>query len=470
MLFALAGSSQRGAMGTFLAVIGITLALAGWKLTGEVASEYFANYVVDQNDLGASTGQPRSIPPAAAPAAATPHGPAPTMPVLLAAVRGGAQIAAAPAPAAVPAPQPAPPSAASDAAPAPAAADADAGSEDPLLSLIGDTPHRRPDGTVFLPIAAQHVFGLRTVIGQRVSVPTTVEMPGRVVTNPSTGHLIQPAQEGFVEPAGTGMPFAGQKVRQGELLARLVPALSTVERAQLDIRIQELTNNIDLARRRMARIEEVLLVRYRANRIEQMRVEIDGMRRQLAILRATVDQPVELRAQTDGILSSVNASAGQFVEAGQTIFEIVDPSRLWVAAAAFEPGIHERLVGASAVTTDGRALALRFVGGGLELRSQALPLNFEIVGAAGNLTVATPVTVVVQVEGPGVTGLRIPREAVTRTSDGRQIVWERRAAESFVAHHVSVVPVDAASVLVTSPIAASARIVTAGVATLGQIQ
>ncbi|MGE0254923.1 MAG: efflux RND transporter periplasmic adaptor subunit [Alphaproteobacteria bacterium] len=456
-------------MGTFLAVIGITLALAGWKLTGEVASEYFANYVVDQNDLGASTGQPRSIPPAAAPAAATAHGPAPAMPVLLAAVRGGAQIAATPAPADPPAPQPAA-SESSTQAPATAAPEASAGSEDPLLSLIGDTPHRRPDGTVFLPIAAQHVFGLRTVIGQRVSVPTTVEMPGRVVTNPSTGHLIQPAQEGFVQPVGAGLPFAGQKVRRGELLARLVPALSTVERAQLDIRIQELTNNIDLARRRMARIEEVLLVRYRANRIEQMRVEIDGMRRQLAILRGTVDQPIELRAQTDGILSSVNASAGQFVEAGQTIFEIVDPSRLWVSAAAFEPGIHERLVGASAMTTDGRALALRFVGGGLELRSQALPLNFEIVGPAGNLTVATPVTVVVQVEGPGVTGLRIPREAVTRTSDGRQLVWERRAAESFVAHHVSVVPVDAASVLVTSPIAASARIVTAGVATLGQIQ
>ena len=69
--------------------------------------------------------------------------------------------------------------------------------DDPLLSLIGDTPYRRPDGTVFMPIAAQRVFGFRTVIGERLTVPQTAELPGRVKTNPSTAHMIQSAQDGF---------------------------------------------------------------------------------------------------------------------------------------------------------------------------------------------------------------------------------------------------------------------------------
>lgn len=467
-------------MGAFMAVIGITLALAAWQLTGETAAEYFANYLVDQNDLGASTNQPASIPPSAT--AGRPAAPAAPVPVLFSATAGGIQLAAAAEPAEQAPSEPAATKVAPAAAPRVGPAEvgkadaavadtetADPG-EDPLLSLTGDTPHRRPDGTVFLPIAAQRVFGLRTVVGERVAVPATVELPGRVITNPNTSHLIQPAQAGFVEAVGGKLPFAGQKIRRGDVLARFAPALSTVERMQFDIRIQELTNEIDLARRRMARIEEVLLVRYRANRIEQVRIEIEGMRRQLAILRSTVDRPVDLRAQTDGIVSGVNAAAGQFVEAGATIFEIVDPSRLWVSAAAFEPGINERVIGASAVTADGRKLDLQFVGGGLELRNQALPLNFEIVSPAAGVNVATPVTVVVQVDGPGVTGLRVPRASVTRTTDGRQLIWERRSAESFVAHHVSLVPVDADSVLVTSPIAASARIVTSGVASLGQIQ
>jgi len=170
------------------------------------------------------------------------------------------------------------------------------------------------------------------------------------------------------------------------------------------------------------------------------------------------------------VVSTVGAASGQFVHAGHTIFEIVDPSRLWVSASAFESGIQDRLVSASALTTDGRRLELRFVGGGLALQQQALALNFEIVGASRDLTVDTPVSVVVQLEGPADTGLRVPRNSVTRTSEGRKLIWERRSAESFVAHHVSVKPLDADTVLVVSPIANSVRVVTTGVATLGQVQ
>jgi multidrug efflux pump subunit AcrA (membrane-fusion protein) len=212
------------------------------------------------------------------------------------------------------------------------------------------------------------------------------------------------------------------------------------------------------------------LIRYRANRIEESRVEIEGMRRQLSVLHARVDRPIELRAKTDGVVSRVNAAAGQFVDAGHTIFEIVDPTRLWVTASAYEAGVQDRIVSATALTPDGRRLELQFVGGGLALHQQALPLHFEVVGSPRDLTVDTPVTVAVQMEGPATTGLRVPRASVTRTSDGRELIWERRSAESFLAHHVALKPIDADWVLVTSPIAGTMRIVTDGVATLGQVQ
>lgn len=489
-------------MGTILAVIAITLGAATLKLTSETTAEYFAIYVVSDENLGTSTKEPASLATAAetrtgAPAstadpAAAQLKPAPAavptpVPVLLAAAgRDGASAVPAqveaiagagerPVPAALKAPAEAEPTSAVPAnleAPAretPATTSADEVT-DPLLSLIGDTPFRRPDGTVFMPIAAQHVFGLRTMMGRRIVVPATMELPGRIVTNPSSAHLIQTAQDGFVQIARQAFPHTGQRVRRGDLLAYLRPSLTTVEQAQIDAQIQELINNIDLARKRMARLEEVLMIRYRANRIEQVRVEIDGMRRQLEVLRDSVERPIELRAQTDGVVSRVNAASGQFVHAGHTLFEIVDPSRLWVSASAFEAGIQDRVVSATALTPDGRTLDIQFVGGGLALRQQALPLHFEIVGSPSELTVDTPVTVVVQLEGPAKTGLQVPRQSVTRTSDGREMIWERRSAETFLAHHVSLTPIDAKWVLVTSPIGNSARIVTNGVTMLSQVQ
>jgi len=490
-------------MGTILTVIAITVAATTLKLTTETTAEYFAKYMVDESNLGASTNEPTSLVPAAtAPTAARSvmassaddAGPkvvaghadreaATPVPVLLAAAgpndqaeptAGGEHVMMASAAiSAVPSRsasgRPVEPVSAAPAI-APVQTQIDNEVTDPLLSLIGDTPFRRPDGTVFMPIAAQHVFGLRTVIGERMSVPATVELPGRIVTNPSTARLIQTSQDGFVQIARDSFPFAGQRVRRGDLLAYLRPSLTTVEQAQIDGQIQELVNDIDLARKRMARLEEVLVIRYRANRIEQLRVEIEGMRRQLNVLRASADRPIELRAQTDGVVSDVNAASGQFVHAGHTVFKIVDPSQLWVSASAFEPGIQDRIVNASALTPNGRKLELQFVGGGLALHQQALPLHFEIVGSPPELTVDTPVTVVAQMEGPAVTGLRVPRDSVTRTSDGRELIWERRSAESFLAHHVSVTPIDGNWVLVTSPIGSAVRIVTNGVSTLGQVQ
>ena len=472
-------------MATVLTILGITLAVAAWDLTGETAAEYVAKYIVDQDELGASTSEPLSLEsqdtpvtvaaPSGHSASSLRRGEAVPAPVLMSSITDAPKARnLAPHPIVsgriTPASQTSPLVETKSASVVEPVATLSTEEVDPLLSLIGDTPHRRPDGTVFMPIAAQRVFGLRTVIGERVTVPQSVELPGRIITNPSSAHLIQTSQDGFVLATQDGFPFAGQKVRRGQLMARLSPSLTTIEKAEFDARIQELTNEIDLKRKQMARLEEVVMVRYRTSRIEQMRVEIEGLRRQLSVLRDGVERPIELRAQTDGVVSHVKAAAGQFVHAGHTLFEIIDPARLWVSASAFESGIQERLISASAVTVDGRRMSLEFVGGGLELQHQALPLHFEIVGSSVGLSVDTPVTVVVQLSGAAEIGLRVPRDSVTRTSDGRELVWERRSAETFVAHHVTAKAIDAEHVLVTSPIGGSARIVTSGVSTLGQVQ
>ncbi len=339
-----------------------------------------------------------------------------------------------------------------------------------LLALIGDTPHRQLDGTVFLPIAAHRVFGLRTVLGEQVSVPLTHELPGRIVIDPGSSTLVQVSNKGFIEAVDNRFPFIGQAVKRGDLLAQMQPINDHLEQAHALERIQELTNHIDMARKRMARLEEVVYVRYRDSKVEALRVEIIGLQRQLDVLQGAIEMRYELRAKTDGIVSRVEAQVGQYVEQGQTIFEIVDPSRLWVEATAFKPEQVRRLKDASAFTADGRRLKLRFIGGGLRLRNQATPLRFEIIDPAADLTVDNPVSVVVRSQIGNIQGVKIPRNALLRGADGREMVWERRSAERFIGHHVSSRPIDAESILIVDGLPASVRVVVEGAAALDQVR
>jgi hypothetical protein len=141
-----------------------------------------------------------------------------------------------------------------------------------------------------------------------------------------------------------------------------------------------------------------------------------------------------------------------------------------VEADAYKPDVAKHIVAASGITTDGRKLTLKFLGGGLSLRNQAVPLYFEILDSVPGLSVDKPVTVVAQNDAGEISGVKVPRESVLRTSDGQEILWERRSAEIFVAHQVSPLPIDADSVLIPSKLGPGVRVVTVGAAVLGQIR
>lgn len=483
-------------MSTVLLVIAVAMGFAGVTLTREIGAEYIAKFIVDDEEKGASTRSPRMAEGAAHPPGATYEGAVtPVLAVASLPAGSGSAAAAAPLAAALPAPAAAangeeaesesveneaaapdpaaPVLSETDAAGMPAASGAQGGGEDGadvLLSLIGDTPHPQPDGSVFVSIVTQRVFGLRTAIGEKAVVPVTVELPGRVITDPNTATLVQVDEASFVESVDGKLPHVGQAVKRGDLLARLRPALTAMARAEIEAKIQALEDEIDLDRKRMARLEEVFFMRYRASKIEAMRIEIAGRQRQLAVHRAILRDRVELRARTDGLISRVAAASGQYVEPGFTLFEIVDPTRLWVAASAYDPSLVDRLDRVDAITPEGERLALRFVGGGLTLRNQAVPLQFEILSPTVGLSVDKPLTVVIQTREQKVAGVKVPRSSLVRTNDGRTMLWERRSAESFKAHHVRTVPVDAGNVLVVSELAGSIRVVTAGVAMLNQIR
>jgi len=170
-----------------------------------------------------------------------------------------------------------------------------------------------------------------------------------------------------------------------------------------------------------------------------------------------------------GVISVAQASAGQVVEARETLFEIVDPQRLSVEALAYDSALAQGITTASAALPGGGAVSLRFVGAGRQLREQALPLLFRVTTPNAALAVGQPLAVTVQT-GRRIEGVALPRAALTRNPAGDWVVWLHTGAERFAPRKVAFEPLDAKRIAVTAGVHGGDRVVTVGASLLGQVR
>ena len=203
--------------------------------------------------------------------------------------------------------------------------------------------------------------------------------------------------------------------------------------------------------------------------LEDAELEITNLQQRLAGLRAAKLQPEILTAPINGAVSVSRVVAGQVVGAQDVLFQIVDPSSLWVEALLFDQLDSGAIVDASAVTSGGMTMRLSYRGRGRALQAQAVQIQFAVLEPPANVAVGLPVTVIARKAEP-VRGLLLPRDAVVRGAAGETIVWHQIEPERFVARQVRVEPFDGAQVLVTGGIASRDRIVVHGAETLSQVR
>lgn len=189
--------------------------------------------------------------------------------------------------------------------------------------------------------------------------------------------------------------------------------------------------------------------------------------------RASSIGPVTVRAETlrapvSGVVSAVNVAQGQVVAPGETLFSIVDPGRMLVEARASDARAFALTSRASARTADGRTLTLTRLGGGLSLVDGAAPVRFAIESPQG-LRAGETVTVFGATAEP-LSGVAVPREAISRGPNGQTVVYVKESAERFAAVPVTIAELDATRVLVTSGLAPGARVATTGAPLLAQVR
>jgi cobalt-zinc-cadmium efflux system membrane fusion protein len=311
------------------------------------------------------------------------------------------------------------------------------------VNANANAPQRMPDGSVFLPKPAQRQMDLRTQHTAATTAARAQELNGRVLMDPSAGGKVQAMIGGRVMPGPRGFPVVGQRVKQGEVLAYVTPAVGGGSRS--------------LAVSRLNRLREL------ADTVPKKTLE----EAEAAVANEQMVAPVS------GVVSVAQVVAGQVVDARETLFEVVDPARLQVEVLAYDMALASSISAAHAVLDSAglqERLPLQLVGAARSMREQALPVLFRVEGElARRLAVGQPLKVVVQ-SGQRVHGVPVASAAVMKSPANQSIVWLKTGPESFAPRVVSFVPLDGTNVLVTNGLEGGERIVVQAAALLNQVR
>jgi hypothetical protein len=325
---------------------------------------------------------------------------------------------------------------------------------------------RLPDGSVNVPKLAQRRMLIRTVMAVEAQHPQTVELNGRVAIDPNAGGRVQAPFAARIEAGAQGLPVAGQRVRKGEVLARLQPLSSAVERGNQEAALADLAANRTLAERRVKRLES-LEGTVPAKEIEAARAELQSIVGRERAVRTSVRGLEAVTAPADGVIASSHVLSGQVVEARELLFEVVDPNRLLVEASSTDVTLAGRIASATVPAAPGASLLL--TGGARSLRDGALTISFRARGKELPLAVGQPVTVLATLQG-SVKGIALPAEALVRNAANEPVVWIKSGAQRFIAQPVEARPLNAGTIVITRGLSPENRVVVSGATLINQIR
>ncbi len=332
----------------------------------------------------------------------------------------------------------------------------------------GDAPRRLPDGDVFIPKPSQRLLEVRTAVAKFAEATSGEQLVGTVISNPSSAGQVQAPMDGQIELGERGISFVGQQVKAGEVLAALAPSMPVYERGALQQLAADVEGKMRIAEQKLSRLNRISGI-IAQKEIEDTQVELEALRVQQGALAPKAAERLSLKAPVDGLISVANVRPGQVVSARDTLFEIVDPKKLWVEAIGAAGHATGTVTAAHAIDDEGHRIPLKYIGQAPTLRQQTLPLLFEVEGEHDGLIIGSTVKVVVQ-RNDARKGVALPDAAVVRGASGVSQVWIKVSPERFKPALVRTVPLDGETLLVVSGLDEGARVVTQGAELINQVR
>ena len=331
-----------------------------------------------------------------------------------------------------------------------------------------DLAKRLADGSLFVPKPTQRLLAVRTDITASAVHHRTIELPGRIIPDPNASGYVQASAGGRLSAPEAGFPRLGTRVNKGDVLAYVTPPVPTVDVSDMRQRQGELDQQLSIVERRIARFEPLAQKGVVAQvQLDEARIELQGLKDRRSALDRVRAEPEALAAPVPGVIAEINAVAGQMAQPSALLFQIMEPTRLWVEALSFDSLTGDQT--AIAKTGTGRVLQLGYQGAGFADRNQAVPVHFRIDGDTSGLRAGQFVTVLSATHEQK-EGIAVPRASVVRSQNGQDLVFEHRSAERFEPRAVRVEPLDGERVLVVSGLKPGVRIVTQGAELLDQVR
>lgn len=341
---------------------------------------------------------------------------------------------------------------------------------------------RLSDGSLFVPKTVQRQLSITTVLSEISELPSSIELNGKVLADPNAGGHVQATQAGRIEAASSGIPNLGQRVVKGQVLAYLRPVMSSLDRGNGQSLLADIDSQLAIAEAKVRRYALAEAAFPRAT-IEAAQFELDALKKRKQAIAASLVKTETLIAPVSGVISVANAVTGQVVDAKETLFEIIDPTRLMVEALAYDPILTNDIASANAIwqyqqtqqnpqTNTANAINLSFIGGGQQMREQAIPLLFRVQNKQAKqvtLAVGQSLKVIIQTKKK-IEGVAVPQAAVVKLPAGEFGVWIHTEAERFVLRKVKAHALDAQRLSITDGVKDNERIVITGASLLAQVR
>jgi RND family efflux transporter MFP subunit len=354
-------------------------------------------------------------------------------------------------------------------------------------------------GRVTFLMEQQWLIRMKLAKAEEARRAPQIQSTGRIVPVPTKRAVVAPPVGGIVV-SGT-IPRVGQRVAQGQLIAKLQQTPTAGEVAQIqaaNTQIHIENTRLEAERRRLvqaeveaeARLEEAThdLARserlyekkaYSAKALEADRLDrtakaaqLEGIRAQLRALQAptpstsTSGSDYDVRAPISGTIVRVHKASGEQVAPGEAIIEVVALDTVWVEAPIFEKDLGRLAKQGTAVFTTAAFPNQEFqgrlidVGKVVDEQSRTATAVFEVSNRSEQLSIGMQANVRLD-GGSQVPVVLIPREAVL-DNEGRKIVYVLLSGEEFERRDVVLGDEYGGKVAILSGVKPGERVVTQG--------
>jgi cobalt-zinc-cadmium efflux system membrane fusion protein len=360
-------------------------------------------------------------------------------------------------------------------------------------------PEAASSGRVAFLMEQQWLVRLKLAKVEEARKAPQIQSTGRIVPVPSKRAVVAPPVGGVVE-SGT-MPRIGQRVTQGQLIAKLQQTPTAAEVAQIqaaNTQIQIENTRLEAERRRLvqaeveaaARLEEATHDLARSQRLYEKKAysakaleadeldrttkaaQLEAVRAQLRALQtatpaaSAAGSGYDVRAPIGGTIVRVSKSGGEQVAPGEAILEIVALDTVWVEAPIFERDLGRLARNGNAIFTTaafpGREFQGRLVDIGkvVDEQSRTATAVFEVLNRSEELSIGMQANLRLD-GGSAVPVLLVPREAVL-DHEGRKIVYVLLSGEEFERREVVLGDEYGNKVAITNGVHPGERVVTQG--------